>query len=80
MTNDEKLEVIEDVASEIGGEVRYDYSGRGMYGKTCVGIVGDDATEIIEETSARGLRGSRTDGMGRQVIVYWETVTSEMRD
>jgi hypothetical protein len=38
MDNDEAFEIIEDTANAIGGEVTYSYSGRGMFGRQCVGI------------------------------------------
>jgi hypothetical protein len=40
--------MIRDAADEVGGEVREDYSGRGMYGATCMGIV-------VEAWAAQGI-------------------------
>ena len=74
MTTQEKITVIEQVASEIGGQMYEDYSGRGMYGQTCIGITCADPQGCIEEAAARGLRGSRTDNMGKEYIVYWPSV------
>jgi hypothetical protein len=68
--------IIEDVAQEVGGRART-YSGRGMYGKVCMGIVCDSATTTIETAAEKGLKGALTDGMGLQVIVYWPSVTAD---
>jgi hypothetical protein len=67
-------EIIESVAEEIGGDVRYDYSGRGMYGTTCMGIACSDYIRCIEVAASNGLRGARFDNMGKKFIVYWPDV------
>jgi len=77
MDRDEAIEVIEEVANFVGGDVRTGYSGRGMFGNTCYGIVCDNVMTCIEEAAARGLRGAKTDSMGRQSIVYWPKVKGE---
>ena len=74
MTTKEKIQAIKDTAEAIGGEIRTDYSGRGMFGKTCYGIDCGDATACIEEAATRGLRNAKTDQMGKDYIVYWEQV------
>ena len=59
------------VAAEAGGTVHRDYSGRFMFGATCVGIAGDNLAAILEAAGARGLRGARHDQLGKGWIVYW---------
>lgn len=71
-----KVEIIRTVAEAVGGEVREDYSGRGMFGKTCCGIDCDNADAAIEEAASRGLRGAKVDGMGKGFIVYWPSVSA----
>lgn len=74
MENSEAIEIIEDAANAIGGEVTYSYSGRGMFGRTCVGIECDSSQEVIEEAASRGLRGAAVDNLGLGWIVYWPSV------
>lgn len=64
-------DAVEAVAAEVGGTVRKDYSGRGMYGATCYGIVTDDSVNCIEIAAEHGLKRAEADSMGRQAIVYW---------
>jgi len=71
------LDAAEAIAREIGGKVREDYSGRGMYGKTCLGIVCDDDTECIELAAQYGFRRAQTDSMGKQMIVYWPHIKAD---
>lgn len=70
-----KIKVIELLESISDGfenrSLREDYSGRGMYGKTCLGIVCENPIHIIEEAAQRGLLGAKMDSMGRDSIVYW---------
>lgn len=75
METKQKIQIIHKTAGAIGGTVREDYSGRGMYGATCYGIDCDDAQEAIEEAAERGLKGASIDSMGKGFIVYWPTVT-----
>lgn len=64
-------------------EARPDYSGRGMYGSTTGGLVGDigdiaagvaifarECDDDQFEDLVESLRNARTDSMGRQLIVY----------
>lgn len=39
-------EQIQDFLPEFGGVIRDDYSGRSMYGNTCVGFVTDSAVQL----------------------------------
>lgn len=72
-THADLLELFESIAEHSEGEVREGYSGRGMYGDECWGIVGD-ATKIIEVAGAHGLFGANMDSMGRDSIVYWPKI------
>ena len=41
------LDLIVDLHDEEDFQVRVDYSGRGMFGEKCLGIVGSDTTTVI---------------------------------
>jgi hypothetical protein len=80
---EEAIEGLYSAASELNGaSVDDSYSGRGMYGKTCYGIVsrGDSEEEIIEACARNGLRGARVDSMGKGVIVYYPHIESEVKE
>lgn len=64
-------------ASENGDNRRLhaDYSGRGMFGATCWSIYCDDANDVICEV---GLKGTKTDSMGKGSVVYWPNVTGPL--
>lgn len=60
------------------------YSGRGMFGEECVGVVADNMSEVFLFMAAFGSIGddwdllatkARTDDMGKGVIVYFPGVT-----
>lgn len=45
---------LEDALNQTDVELRENYSGRGMYGDTCIGVVGDqDALEVFEQELAK---------------------------
>lgn len=78
---EETLDTLLDAAMGTDADVRTDYSGDFMFGKTCFGIVGDMKdyglflVRVAEEDGdlARELAVSvRTDGMGMNSIFYWE--------
>jgi hypothetical protein len=82
-------ELLKDISREVDGSVRTDYSGRGMYGDSCVGIVASDLLElgaaiarIVEDDELREelVSNSRTDSMGYDTIVYWTRVTCDDAD
>lgn len=91
-----QIAAITDTMYDLGMEpdgVRTDYSGRGMYGRTCFGIDIDGAAagftfklgvalaanhpELAEELSYETVA---TDNMGLGTIVYWPNVTVEGAD
>lgn len=67
-------DIIRKIAEDGFGKIYEDYSGRGMYGKTCIGIYTDDPTRCIEEAASRGVRGAQRDNLGKEYIVYWPSI------
>ncbi len=70
---EDNQKILAAVAQAIGGELRKKYSGRGMYGKTCTGIVVEsgDVVKGIEMAAQKGIVGAEQDQMGLGYIVYW---------
>lgn len=66
-----QVEQIKSYAEENELSFREQYSGRSMYGKSCVGIVCDNPNDVIAEL---GIPGAKTDDMGRSTIVYWPKI------
>ena len=72
MTPDLMIELLENS----GYEPR-SYSGRGMYGKNCVGVVVEDVfalgVAVGQESRhySEDIPSAKTDSMGRDIIVYW---------
>lgn len=67
--------------------LRTDYSGRGMYGQQCVGVIGDPAdgtmfalklSEEVEDVDFETMiRDTHLDSMGLQTITYWPSYQVE---
>jgi hypothetical protein len=83
----EQLSEVEGFCGDIGIDVEFrtDYSGRGMYGRTCLGAVlendGDALVLAIAFAEVLGaedaielVRRTSTDSMGRGTIHYWRHV------
>lgn len=76
-----------DFENSVDEIIRPDYSGRYMYGATCLGIVIHNTTDIYSFMYGLGLRAERTgedmsewtnpseDSMGRSTILYWRDIT-----
>jgi len=86
-----KSNTLKDLLSRAGYDYS-SYSGRGMYGGHCVAVstdetpyrlvadmVGAATPEELDEL-VPVLRGTRTDNMGMQVVVYWPSVKCEDAD
>jgi hypothetical protein len=71
MSLEEQVNKIKEVAEEGYRRFYQDYSGRGMFGRTCVGIVCPDPHKVIAEV---GIKGAKTDSMGLDSIVYWPNI------
>lgn len=76
MSNEQKIAAIAATAQAVNGEVRDDYSGRGMMGQRCYGIDCNDDTECVVQASRRGLPRPSIDSMGLGYIVYWPSVSA----
>ena len=78
---DEQVHALQEIADANEGSLR-SYSGRGMYGKECLGIDCENANSVIEDAGAAGIKGARTDSMGLGAIVYWPKleVPDDFRD
>ncbi len=77
MNLEEQIEALNEVADMIGGEIRDDYSGRGMYGARCYGIECDEPIRCVEQAAMQGIAGANYDQMGLQYIVYWPRIRNE---
>lgn len=75
--NEDLINAVILTSEEVGGEVRDNYSGRFMFGKTCYGINCANASRCIEVAGKNGLTGAKWDNLGREYIVYWPHVTKE---
>lgn len=48
-----------------------EYSGRGMGGKSCLGVTVDHVGDLLAELPKTAVRSAVQDAMGRGAIVYW---------
>lgn len=81
MNRVDAIEILEVLVEENHGWSLYpDYSGRGMYGRFCYGIVCRDFIKCIEAAASMGLTGARLDNVGNvglEYIVYWPDVMGD---
>ncbi len=84
-------EKIRDLAEQgDGADFRSDYSGRCMYGKSCIGVVVEDTSSFlmlfaylareVEEADLDDITNVRQDSMGRKIIYYWPSIQMEEDD
>lgn len=75
MTDQEK---IEQTCDAIGGTLHTHYSGRGMFGQSCMGISIKSPDEILMFMAERGWRNlaklMSRDSLGKGYICYWQKV------
>jgi len=90
LTNAE-LDILQDFCDEYEYDLREDYSGRCMYGKTCIGFVADcngfeiamNLTRFLRDVNEENLlekfinQGSRSDQMGLSGIIYFPGLSAE---
>jgi len=82
-----QVDLIEQAVVDLNGMWRDDYSGRAMYGATCVGFdVADqrEAAKVLVEVADQDVELARelaerwtTDAMGKGIMVYFPGVTVE---
>jgi hypothetical protein len=64
-------DILESIAENLDYSFRDNYSGRGMFGRTCMGISGESVVKIVEQAAQSGIVGAKVDNMGCNYIVYW---------
>lgn len=75
ITEAQRQAFIDAICDELNAdEVRDDYSGRGMYGKTCYGVVTKNPEAVLMEAGRAGLPVPRQDSMGLSTIIYWPQI------
>lgn len=77
----EQLNSLADLASDLSGSFRIDYSGRCMYGQKCIGFdldgtpdmlsLGLELADILGKKAKDLIRSARTDSMGMGIILYF---------
>lgn len=70
----EQVKLLKEVAEIVDGKYVDDYSGRGMFGRKCAGIICKDAVECVAVAGGRGFHKAHIDNMGLDYIVYWPHV------
>lgn len=68
------LKAINKVSEECEGTIYKDYSGRGMFGEICVGIVGSDLQGLVNCAKRKKLPKPCWDNMGLDYIIYWPSI------
>lgn len=74
MKLNEMVEKLKSLEERGYGDVYREYSGRGMFGATCIGFVTGNASDVIAEA---GVRGAKTDNLGTRTIVYWPNIKDD---
>ncbi len=75
MDHEDRIEILQSIAEDLGGTFTDIYSGRNMFGKRCCGISYRDSISIIEECAEQGIKGGLVDNMGKDYIVYFPNIT-----
>jgi hypothetical protein len=89
----EQTDLLQSFCDEYDYEFRTDYSGRGMYGKTCIGFVIDSSPFIVALTLAQFCyendsdvieflhqEGCCQDSMGHNTIIYFPSIQAHKQD
>jgi hypothetical protein len=86
VSHDQFMEAVESAIDLVSQdiEVREDYSGRAMYGETCIAIVCDLPTFAVfcaclgsAADDWDWVSNARSDGMGLSTVYYWPEVKFE---
>ena len=78
---EDQLDDLHNAAHIVDGEIYPDYSGRGMYGDECVGIILKNEGDLftfarqLDDELAELLGNPTWDSMGLREIAYWPKVS-----
>ncbi len=79
----ENVRILKEVAERFDTEFQSNYSGRGMYGKECVGVICSDPMSLCLVLGREGFDVDltpRMDNMGRDMIVYFPDLQDDPDD
>jgi hypothetical protein len=86
LLTEEQLQTIDDTCGDFDTEA-YAYSGRGMFGRRCLGINFDSIAEAFKFALSIGavdgdladcLDAPRFDDMGRGIVIYWPSIEFDL--
>jgi hypothetical protein len=75
-TEEEAITAIEAIADDHRCTLHENYSGRGMYGRTCYGVSGPEKF-IMMEAGRQNLPEPELDNMGKGIIAYWPSIRGD---
>lgn len=63
-------------AIEAAGYKPRSYSGRAMYGRTCLGVTVPEPMKAVLDIAAQGVKvpPPRQDNMGLDYVIYWPNI------
>jgi hypothetical protein len=79
----ENVRILREVSERFNCEYRERYSGRGMYGRNCVGVVCSNPLSLCMTLGKEGFDVDlipRTDNMGLSTIVYFPDLQDDSED
>lgn len=71
---------IRKLANKVNGKVYEHYSGRGMFGDDCMGVICSDINKCLLQAGNLCLKNVRTDNMGLDYIVYFPSIKSTKKE
>ena len=80
MKIEKATDILHEIVEHLGGQLREHYSGRGMFGRTCLGIVTDSPKLVISAAERRRIVGASIDNMGLSYIVYWRSLDTTKKE
>ena len=73
-------EKIHKLANAVKGRIYPHYSGRGMFGETCMGVVCSNIVGCLLVAGKLGLKNPKTDNLGLDYIVYFPDIKAKKKE
>jgi len=83
-TKEQVKEALWEAGLDADEDINWNYSGAGMFGETCFGIMGDEGdllefavrlARMDDQMDLDWLRRMRADSLGRRTIFYWPGIS-----
>ena len=79
MTLEQKIKALKEVAEEVGGKYKSNYTGSNCHKNPCLALYVNQILPAVEACCRRGIYGAQSDFSGKSCVIFWPHLTMQSK-